>query len=239
MAKATAINESLVEKNPHDSVLRQGLLHTYLQSSQLYEEVNDPLSFEILHKALKLSEELMASDAANTQARQNLAKTYSKLGTISVRLKKLGEAVYYLERAAATFAELEGNDPRNGTYRHDIGRVFTYLGLAKYEQRDFTRALAWYEKAAEVFETAARADAKNTFSRRKLAGVYTYIGDAHRDWARRGQNHHTHRQAAKENYQRALDIFLQLQAQNALAEFDRKYLEEVQAAVRKYEQGQK
>jgi hypothetical protein len=79
------------------------------------------------------------------------------------------------------------------------------------------------------------ADTKNNFALRKQATVYTYIGDAHREIAAsaNGPEWQAHRRAAKENYQRSLDIFLLLQSQNYLAEADRKYLQEPQAGVQK------
>ena len=238
MAKAFAIGESLAEKYPHDTVVKQGLLNTYLQASQLYQEFDDARSFEILLKALRVAEDSVHSDAANTQARQNLAKTYSMLGLIAVRLKKLNDAVLYLERSSATFAELEKIEPKNRTYKHDIGRVLMFLGLAKHGRRDFTGALESYDKAVALFDDDVRADPKNIFPLRKLASVYTYLGDTHHDLAQTmsGQNRQTHLQTAKENHERAMNIFLQLQTQNALAEEDRKYIDELRAALRKDEQ---
>lgn len=235
--KALAMNESLVAAYPNDNVLKQGLLYTYLQSSQLYQEDKPARSIEILLKALKVARESIARDAANTQARQHLAKTYSMLGLIPLHINKPDEAVPYLEAAAAEFASLERIDPKNRTYRHDIGRVLTLLGQAKHQQRRFTDALASYEKAVASFENEMRRDPKNNSPVRRLAAVHTYIGDTHRDSATTASGHQrqSHLRAAKENYQRALDIFLQLQAQDSLAEKDHKYLEEVRAALRKYD----
>jgi non-specific serine/threonine protein kinase/serine/threonine-protein kinase len=238
LAKAFALREALAEKYPHDPVQRQGLLHAYQQGSQFYQELDDARAFEILLKAREVSEDAARSDPANSQARQNLAKTYSLLGLLAVRLKKLDEAVRHLERSAAVFAELERIEPQNRTYKDDVGRVLIYLGMAEHERRNFDGALASYEKAAALYEVDVRADPKNFFPLRKLAGIHTYLGDAHRDYARTldGDDRRTHLRAAKENHARALDIFLQLEAQNALAEVDRKYLDEVRAALRHYEQ---
>ncbi|HVF55617.1 MAG TPA: serine/threonine-protein kinase [Pyrinomonadaceae bacterium] len=237
LSEAFAIREALIRKYPHDAVQKQGLLQTYQQGAQFYQEVDDPRAFEILLKAQTVAEESVAADAANTQARQNLAKNYSLLGLLAVRLKRLDEAVGYLEKSAAGFAELEKIEPQNRTYKHDIGRVLMFLGQADYERRNFAGAIESYGKASALFEDDVRADPKNIFPLRKLASVRTYIGDSHRDLARAlsGQNRQTHLQAAKENHRRALDIFLQLQSLNALTEEDRKYLEEARANVQKYE----
>jgi tetratricopeptide (TPR) repeat protein len=212
-------------------------LNVHLQGAQFYQEVDDERAFEILLRARRIAEEAARSDAADTQARQSLAKTYSGLALQALRLKKLDEAVRHLELSAATFAELEKLEPQNRTYKHDIARVLTHLGLAEYERREFDGALASYAKAAALFEDDIRADPKNLFPLRKLGAVHAYIGDAHRDYARTlaGQNRQTHLRAAKENHARAVEIFRQLEAQNALPETDRKFVEEVRAALRQYE----
>jgi non-specific serine/threonine protein kinase/serine/threonine-protein kinase len=232
--KALTLSETLVAQNPNDNVVRQGLWHVYTQSSQFYQDSNAARALEILAKALKLAEEAVKSDPVNTQARQNLAKTYSMLGLITNRLKKLDESAAYLEKSLAVFSELEQAEPRNLTYKDDIGRNLMNLGQTQYQQHDYTRALTTYEQAVAVFEYQA-SDPKNLFPLRRLATVHAYIADAHRDLAKaaRGEENRKHQQIAKENYQRALDLLLQLQAQNALAEYDRKVLEEMRAAVRK------
>jgi tetratricopeptide (TPR) repeat protein len=103
----------------------------------------------------------------------------------------------------------------------------------KYQQRDYAGALAAYEKAVEVFEYQS-TDPKNFFPQKQLATVYNYIGQVHTDWAKAAnvEGRGLHLQQAKENYQRALNILRQMEAQNALTEYERKFLEEVSAAAK-------
>jgi serine/threonine protein kinase len=233
MAKAFAIFEPLAAKYPHDNVITQGLLDTYLQSSQLFEDADPARSFDILLKAREVAEKSIATDPANVQARQNLAKTYSRLGVIALQLRKLDEAVAYLEKSSLAFSELEKSNPNQRAYKQDIGRVLMFLGQAKQQQRAFEEALAIYARAEAIFDAVSRIDPRNNFPVRKLATVYQYLGDVHREMAESltGESRQPHLQAANENYRRALDILLRLQAQKALADYDLKYLEELRAAV--------
>jgi non-specific serine/threonine protein kinase/serine/threonine-protein kinase len=237
MAQAFAIYEPLAEKHPQDSVIRQGLLEMYLQSSQLFEDADPARSFEILLKARDVAEKATTSDAANVQARQNLAKTDSRLGVIALHLGKAQDAIIYLEKSLITLGQLEKLDPSRKTYRNDIGRVLMFLGQAKHLQRAFDDALAAYAQAVATFEDIARADPQNNQPVRKLATVYQCIGDVHHDvaGATAGALHQSHLQTATENYRRALDILLVLQAKKALAEYDLKYLEDLRAVVSKLE----
>lgn len=237
MAKSFVIWEPLAAKYPQDSVIRQGLLDTYLQSSQLFEDADPPRSFEILLKARALAEKSITADAANVQARQNLAKTDSRLGVIALSLGKRDEAVAYLEKSLLAFSELERFDPKHRSYQQDVGRALMFLGQTRQQQREFDAALAAYARAITTFEDIARADAGNNLPVRKLATVYQYIGDIHRDAAGTadGATRQEHVQAAKENYSRALDLLVRLQAKKALAEYDLKYLTDLRAALSKLE----
>jgi tetratricopeptide (TPR) repeat protein len=233
MEKAFGINKPLVARHPRDNVLRQALLHTYLQASQLHEDSNPAHSFEILLEALKVAEESVQGDAANIQARQNLAKTYSMLGVIAVHLKKFDEAVVHLEKSSVAFAELKKLDPRNRTYTGDIGRDWMYLGLARHGQKNFLEALATYEKAVVIFADDAQADPKNLFPVRKLILLHSYIGETHEAAAGTltAAEREEHLHAAKQNYRRAVDLFSQMKARGAITEKDREFFEKLQAAA--------
>ena len=234
IVKAITLSEALAAERENDTVVRQGLWHVYIQSSQFYQESDAARSFELLEKALRLAEESVKTDPGNTQARQNLAKTYSMLGMISNNLKKPGAAAAYLEKSLAVFADLERAEPLNLTYKDDIGRNLMNLGQTKYQQCDYAGALATYEKAVAVLEFQAR-DPKNLFPLRRLSTVYAYAGDVHREMAKAaaGEESRRHKQNARDSYQRALDLLLKLQSQDALLEHDRKVLEELQENVRK------
>jgi tetratricopeptide (TPR) repeat protein len=233
MAKALAINESLLKRDPNDVIFRNALWTTYLQASSLYEEVNDALSESFALKALSLVTETVEKDPANIQARQNLAKSYSKLSVSYLNMKRLPAAVLYAEKALAAFADLERSEPNNLTYKRSLGIAYTRLGDAKYRQRDLQGSLEAFEKSIASFEGIFQSDPQSNVSVRDIAQSCKNIGNIHRDLAQTGtgQYRQTHLQAAKQNYQRALDILLQLKSQNAFAELDKKFLEEMQSAT--------
>jgi eukaryotic-like serine/threonine-protein kinase len=233
MAKALAINESLLERDPNDVVFRNTLWSTYLQASSLYEEANPALSESFALKALRLVTETVEKDPANIQARQNLAKSYSKLSASYINMKRLPAAVLYAEKALTAFADLERHEPKNLTYKRSLGIAYTRLGDAKYRQRDLQGSREAFEKSIASFERIVQADPRNTVSLRDIAQACKNIGHIHRDLARTvsGEQRQTHLQAAKQNYQRALDILLQLKSQNAFAEVDKKFLEEMQSSI--------
>ncbi|CAN5530042.1 hypothetical protein BH20VER3_BH20VER3_08880 [soil metagenome] len=233
MARALAICEPLVATNPNDALLRQGLWSTYLQTSAVYEEVDDKLSEHYARKALQIAEETVERDRANTQARQNLAKSYSRLGIVSSNLKNFSEAAFNLEKSSTVLAELQQNEPNNPAYKSDLGKTFARFGDAKYQEQDLEGSLAAFEKAAAIFESLSQADGKHIIALRDLALVCKNIGHIHRDFAlaATAEKRRTHLRTAHDNYRRALDILSELKSNNAFAEFDQPFYEEMLAAV--------
>ena len=239
MTKATAINEALSARFPQDNVQTQALLETYLQSSQLYEDVDSARSFAILKQARALAEQSVRADPSNIQARQDLAKTFSRLGVIALNLKQYDDAARYLAQSLDVFAELAKSDSRNPAYKHDMGRVLMFLGQSRHQKQEFQEALESYARAAALFEEEARANPENNFATRKLATLHGYIGDTHEAMAGSVSPNEQpgHIRAARENYRAALDILLRLEAGNALTSYDHEYLEQLKALVQKYEAG--
>jgi tetratricopeptide (TPR) repeat protein len=237
MAKALAINESLVESDPNDVIFRNALWATYTDASSLYEEANPALSESFGLKALELVTETVEKDPANIQARQNLAQSYSRLSAAYIKMNKFPAAALYAEKAITAFADLERHEPKQLTYKRNLGIAYTRLGDAKYRQHDLQGSLEAFEKSIASFERIVQADPQNTISVRDIAQSCKNLGHIHRDLAQTvtGEQRQTHLQEAKQNYQRALDILLKLKSLNAFAEADKKFLEEVQSAIRRYE----
>lgn len=237
MTRAVEITESLAARHPNDANFRQDLWRIYQMASGIYEEVDDARAFELCDKARRIAEEAIALDRSNAQARHNLAKTFSRLGTFASNLGKPDEALVYLERIGAILSELQARDPLSRAYDLDSGSLHKRIGDAKYNKKDLAGALDAYEKSRAAIEKRIEHDASDTTAMRNLAFVYSAIGLVHSDYLKNsaGQIRQTHLEAAKANYRRALDTLLKTESLNALTEFDRKNLEEVRTAIEKIE----
>ncbi len=113
MADAVAIYEKLVAAHPGDIGLRTGLYQTFMMTSNVYEEVNDPLAHEYALKARGIIERMVEKDPANLRARQQLAKTYSRLGVTLANLGQRTESIAYLEKAVAGLRAITQSETRN------------------------------------------------------------------------------------------------------------------------------
>ena len=81
MAKATAL---AIVSPPRIRTIRTSskrLFRVYTLASAINETINNELSLQFAHKALRIVERSVELDAADVQAKQNLAKAYARLGT--------------------------------------------------------------------------------------------------------------------------------------------------------------
>lgn len=237
MNEAVSLAESLSTRHPHDANFKQDLWRTYQTAAVIYEEINNARMFELADKARKIAEETVAADPANAQARHNLARTYVRLGTALSLLKKPDEAIAYLEKAAGIYSELTDKDPLNHGYDADAATLQAKIGDARWHQRDYTAAFAAYEKSVALFEKKVADDAADMRALRNLATSRSSAGSVHAELVNTtaGQTRQTHLAAAKENYQRALDLMLKVQAQNSLSEWDLRNIDQMRAALEKLE----
>jgi tetratricopeptide (TPR) repeat protein len=217
--------QKLLDAYPNDAIVRQQAWRTYSITSSIYESVNDRLSLDFAQRALALAQASVAADAVDTQAKQNLAKSHSRVGICYVLNDQLEPALSSFKTAEEIFGRLVVNEPKNTMYQKDLGRLYVRLGDLYRKQRDSSRALASYERSVNYFEQVGMADEKNTLVKRDVAQSLKNVAEMLVKLNRL--------EPAKQVYQKALDILKRLQEQNALGEFDRPMLDEIQTALPK------
>ena len=225
--RAVTLAESLVERFPRETNLKQELWKVYDLAASIFEEIDDARGFELSDKSRRVGEEIVAADRANAQARRNLSKSFSRLGVSAANLGKPDEAIALLERALAIVLELQEKDPLNRDYERDLRVLYVRLGVTQFKQRDFPAALAAFEKSAAFFEKQLAADAGNTILLTDAAMAYQQAGHAHKELAETSDAavRQRHLAAAKESYQRAFDALSKADANKALPESSRSLLD--------------
>lgn len=235
MEKALAIHEQLAAENPGDVPIRTALYQTYMLTSSLYEEVNDALATEYGLKALRIISENVEKDPANVRAKQQMAKTYSRLGVTLDNEGKSAESILYLEKAVALLQEIVRSETKNRRFTHDLATAFIRLGDSRRKQRNFSAAIVDLEKAAAILMELAKSDPNDNASRRNLANASASLAKAHEELAKTANaaDAQSHRRSAQQQLQRAVNSLGELQTRNALSKYDRKSLEELQLALQK------
>ena len=225
MAKATALADALAAENPNDTNVQQAVYKVYTLASIINETINDERSLQFANQAIRIAERAVERDAADMQARQNLAKIYSRLGTIFANLGRVPEAIAALEKAEKISLEILERDPTNRGYQHGLAVIYMYFGDAKYKQKDWQGALKAYQKTADYSEAFMKTDEKNLFGQRNLALALRSIGFTHLELG--------DKEKAKESFQRAIGLLNQLKAQNSLGAWDESMIDEMQGVLRR------
>jgi tetratricopeptide (TPR) repeat protein len=204
-------------------------------TSSLYEEVNDALATEYGLKALRIISENVEKDPANVRAKQQMAKTYSRLGVTLDNEGKSAESISYLEKAVAILQEIVRSQEKNRRFTHDLATAFIRLGDSRRKQRNFSAAVLDLEKAAAILIELVKSDPNDNASLRNLANASASMAKAHEELAKISSPEEapSHRRSAQQQFQRAVNSLQQLEKRNALSKYDRKSLEELQLALQK------
>jgi eukaryotic-like serine/threonine-protein kinase len=237
MAKAREIYENLVTTHPEDATLASGLCKTYLTSSGIYEEIDNPTSNEFAFKTLALAEKITLNDPANLGAKQELAKACSRVGVTLKNVGRSAESIDYLKRAVSILESLAVKEAKNRRFKRDLGTALTRLGDALQEQHQFDQALKASGKAATTLTELVRADDKDNGCLRNLANVNNSIAGMHKAIAAEstGKQQQEHREMMRRHFHRALQIYRQLAARDALSAYDRKTLQAMESTRWEYE----
>ena len=237
MAKAIEIYEPLVAANPNDGNLPRGLYQTYLITSSVYENINDTLANEYAFKALQTAEKAVEKDPVNLRPKHFLAMACSRVGVTLTNIGKTAESVSYLEKAVSILQTLAQKETMNRRFKLQLGLALLRLGDARHKQGNFEGALQDLEKASAMYSDLVARDASDNASVKNFASVNKLLAETYKDLAVKSGNadKQSHEQMARKHFLRARDLLRQLEARSALSDFDRKMLEEIQVAAKKYE----
>ncbi len=203
-----------------------------MMASSVHEEVKDALANDYALKALEIIERTAEKDPANLRAKQQLAKTYSRLGVTLARVGRGDEAVRYLEKAVAGLRAIVEGATENRRFTHDLALALLRLGDARRDQGDARAALETLEGAVAVFTGLVAGDPADNQATRNLASAHESLARTHTELAAT-DDAARHREAARAHLRHAIDFLRRLEARNALSKFDRKSLESLQAAAEK------
>ena len=224
--KSVALAEAIYAAPPNDSTVQQTAWRVYLLASNTYESVNDKISLEYARKSLAVAEKAVADDAGDVQAKSYLATSFSRIGSALAILKKSSEALANLERAGKILLDLTAAEPKNLGYKRSLGVLYVRVADAKKAQSEWRAALDDYQKSADVFERLAQANPQNTNALRDRAQSLKNVAEMNLKLAQPAE--------AERNYRTTLDILTRLKSQNAFSGYDKKMLQDAQAALQKF-----
>ena len=225
MTEAVKIIDQLAEQNPNDSLIRRNAFKIYGVASSIYEGIKNDVSLKYARKFLQTAIRAVEADAADSQAKSNVGRAYSRVGICLINVKSVSEGILNLSKAQNDFLELTVQEPKNLIYKRELGLIYVRYGDAQTLNKNYAAAIESFQKSADIFESIGAQDEKNTIAPRDLAQSLKSIGET---YLKMNEN-----VKAKVAYQKASEIFQTLINQNALGEVDRKMFDNVQTALQK------
>lgn len=223
MAKAIASADSLISELPGDSEIQAAVWQVYTLASSIYEDSQDQHSLELAQHALLIAQKASNADNADSQARYNLARAFSRVGIMFAKLNRLPEADTNLQSSQTIFDELIQREPRNIIYQRDLAKLHVRMGDTSEKRRNMNDALAHFQRSAAIFESLAAGDKLNTLAQRDLAQSLKSVAKM--------QIALSQKLVAVETLRRARSILEKLKQQNALGKYDQQLVDDVEKTL--------
>jgi hypothetical protein len=212
--KALALREALVAEDSTNADYRRILAISY-QNKGDYEawRKNNAQALKSFRKKLALDEQSVASDPVNAQALRDLAYSNQRIGDLLVELGNHSEALPHYTRSVSIYEKSAATDPKDLSLRLAVVLVHARVAKAQGSLGKVDPARQECEAAAALIDTIPD-DSSNAEQRRSRVLIYGDLGAAYAVLAANKQVplnlRQDHRQAARDMYQRSLDIMQDL-----------------------------
>jgi serine/threonine protein kinase/tetratricopeptide (TPR) repeat protein len=171
-----------------DADLQRELAEAYLKVGDLQGNPYEPNlgdthgAEQSYEKAFGISTALVQTNAADSQARRYLARSYQSMGEVLPLLGKPDDGITDLRKAAEIFEKLVSSAPKDRTLRIQLADCYQSLGDLQGHGElqnlgDRVGALESYRKAVAIFDALAAEDGADQTAHRGAAILRTRIGD--------------------------------------------------------------
>ncbi len=220
--KALVIDQELVKGDPINTSYRRELAIQLGNVGSMLTKMGDKSgALENFKQAVVIYDALVAADPNDADIRRNDAVGYRNLGA-AVGTSNRAEALAHFHKALQIFAELNGKDTNNADFRRQW--AFTYLALSRFQSQadDLNGAVDSALQGIKIDEVLVAASPTNASARNTLAQLDGQLGATHAALAARagGARQTEQWHAAKEAYQKSLDIYQDMKTKGTLSGAD-------------------
>jgi len=229
MSKAITIHERLAAQFSEDAEAIDALWLTYWLAGNINEEIDNKLFYKFQQKAERLARLAVEGDPSDIRSKQRLAKTLSHLGQAANNIGRPKEALEHLQESSRIYQGIIENESRNGRLRADLAGSLLRLGIAKNNMGNVQAALTDISAALEIYIAVNKEFPNDKRTKNNLATAYGEIAKLYDKNQAKLQDA---KRVARDNYQRALELMLEMESQqDILSTYDLRFLEEMKAAV--------
>lgn len=221
--KSLTIREELVRQDSSNLKLRRGFALILMKVGDA-SDPHDPDAILSIRKGVVILESLAAANPDNARARREVGWGYYKLGGMQIAAEDYPGAVDSLRKAVAIREKSAAADPQNAQASFDLASTCVDLADALSATGDAMQAVTRARQGIAIVTALLAADPTNAIYSRNLATYHNKLGDV---FARSGADRNapaTERlrswSEARSSYEKAHQIFSDLQAQGTLPPAD-------------------
>ncbi len=212
--RALDIRQSLAAANPSNTVAQRDVSNAYQRLGSLLEHNGDDEgSLDMSRKGLAISERLLEADPANFEVRRDIMVLYGQLGRAYLKLRNFEAAEKNLQTSLDIASELIVKNPLSERSRDDQADTAYQLALCLDATQRNAEALEDLKWATATWENLLAKQQDSGQYKIKMMRALTALAGIH--LRQKDEN------AAREEFQRAYDLSLELRAQDRFNQEDR------------------
>jgi non-specific serine/threonine protein kinase/serine/threonine-protein kinase len=231
--KALDIDQHLVDEDTNNTMLRRELaVQAGNEGSMMFKLRDTSGALEKFRQALAIYESLVAADPSDVSIRRNAAVGYRNVGTALGASDRV-EALNNFRKALQIFAELTAKDQNNADFCRQW--AYTYLSLSRFQAQssDLNGAIDSASQGIKIDEALVASSPTNASARNTLALLYSQLGASQAALGAKGSKQRWG--AAKDAYQKALDIYQDMKNKGTLSVADASKPDELAKEIAKSE----
>ncbi|MEK6289610.1 MAG: serine/threonine-protein kinase [Acidobacteriota bacterium] len=217
--QAIAGFEAIATANPTSARSRRDVQSSYNGLGDALMKAGDlDSALESQLKALSHSEESYASDKNNAVILEDVSYSLKQIGGILVEKGDVAGALKIYRRALDIYEKRIAEDRMNTMYSAFAAEIHNGMGNAMMKANDLSEAMKSYRRALAIFEKLSSEDPAEAMKRRELARSCSNLGNVYAILASKspGNQRIENWREARSNYQKSLDILLDMRNRGTL-----------------------
>jgi tetratricopeptide (TPR) repeat protein len=211
-----------VNQDPSNTFYRRALAVSLGNVGNTMLDMNEKTgALDSFRQALAIYDSMVAADPNDAEIRKNSAVGYRNVATALGTGNRI-EALNNFHKALQILTELVAKDPTNADYR--LRWATTYLLLSRFQSQvnDLNGAVDSANQGIKIDEALVASSAMNVSARKTLAQLNSQLGASHVALATKSgaSKQNAQWQAAKDAYQKSLDIYQDMQSKGTLSGAD-------------------
>ena len=212
--RALEIRQALVVTNPSNAVGVRDVSNVYQRLGSLLEHTgNFQASLEMSRKGLEISERLFSADPVNFEVRRDIMIFHNQIGNAYLKMHNYTDAEKSLRMSLDVASELVAKNPGSERSRDDQAESAFLLGVclaASQRDAEALEDLKWstatWESLMAKHQTSGSYKVSMMYAMAAIAGIHVRQNDL---------------KDARDEFQRAYDLSLELRTQGRLGTEDR------------------